>query len=100
MDCVPSDRYGAAGPDNAVLPLYTHGGTSHAFGAKQHAIGTLVGSNAMKAEGLRKQQEVTAVSVQAEGDALLMVWMHFLFTSKPIELLLMTSAQVLGAFSP
>ncbi|KAH7919405.1 hypothetical protein BV22DRAFT_862439 [Leucogyrophana mollusca] len=62
-----------AGGGNPNIPPPGHvnhqdgGGGSHAFtGRVEHAVGSMIGSNALKAKGMQKQQEANSISLQGE----------------------------------
>ncbi|KAH7906446.1 hypothetical protein BJ138DRAFT_1094133 [Hygrophoropsis aurantiaca] len=65
---------GAGGGDNPNIPPAGHvnhqggkGGGSHALtGRVEQAVGSIVGSNALKAKGMQKQQEVNSINLQGE----------------------------------
>ncbi|EGO03723.1 hypothetical protein SERLA73DRAFT_175325 [Serpula lacrymans var. lacrymans S7.3] len=43
------------------------GGGSHAFtGRVEHAVGSMIGSNALKAKGMQKQQEANSINLQGQ----------------------------------
>jgi len=65
-----SDPYGAAGVGTQAVPHasavnQTHHGPGHALAGKvEHAVGSLLGSQSLKAKGLQKEQEAGALKVQ------------------------------------
>jgi len=71
-----NDPYGAAGVGNTAIPLPntvnhpgTHkasGGGSALTGKIEHAVGTMIGSQSLKAKGLEKEREATAFKVQGQ----------------------------------